>query len=107
MRNSSVSMPGRSAVTRILLVLVTVLLTGCSGDLARREVCTLRKGMSAEELIRCGCVPARSGGGSVMIGGRGASPGATITMVHYICPRGEGGLTRVEVVNGLLERVIY
>jgi len=90
-----------------LLPLLALLMLGCSSDGTRRHICTLQKGMTADELVRCGCVPARTGGGSVMIGGRGPQAGETIMMVHYICPRGAGGLSRVEVVNGRLERVIY
>jgi hypothetical protein len=61
--------------------------------------------MRAETLLRCGCVPQRSGGGSVMV--EGYSRGTRITMVHYMCPRGKGRLDRVEVVNGVVARLLY
>jgi hypothetical protein len=63
--------------------------------------------MSAETLIRCGCFPAESGGGTVMIQGYGQDIAEAITMVHYLCPRGEGKLSRVAVVNGVVDRVLF
>jgi hypothetical protein len=64
-----------------------------------------RDGMRAEKLLECGCFVARLGGGAVIIEGLGNGVAETITMVHYICPRGEGRLIRVAVVNGLVDRV--
>ena len=89
------------------LLMAVLLLTSCAGDVRRTSECTFRKGMPAENLLRCGCVPQRSGGGSVMVEGYGYGPRTRITMVHYLCPRGEGRIDRVEVVNGVVERVLY
>jgi hypothetical protein len=91
----------------VVVLAVLLSLTGCasSGGGQNGAGCALRKGMRAEELLECGCFVARSGGGSVLIEGYGNSVAETITMVHYICPRGEGRLLRVAVVNGLVDRV--
>lgn len=90
-------------------VVAALLLTmGCSssGD-KYGSSCALRKGMSAEALIRCGCFPANSGGGTVLVQGSGPDVGETITLVHYLCPRGGGKLNRVAVVNGVVDRVLF
>lgn len=95
-------------MARLLPMLMTaVLLTSCSGDVRRTSDCTFRKGMPAETLLRCGCVPQRSGGGAVMVEGSGYGPRKTITMVHYLCPRGKGRIDRVEVVNGVVARRLH
>lgn len=97
-------------IRRLLsLALFSALLfqVGCSSSGGGRgSACIPHKGMSPKVLVQCGCVPARSGGGSVMIQGYGASTREAITMVHYICPRGEGKLDRVVVVNGVVDRVL-
>jgi hypothetical protein len=102
--------PSRAYFRRcVLLVLAAVVSMpmGCATDVRRGGDCALRKGMSAETLIRCGCVQARSGGGSVVVDGYGGGSGRTITIVHYICSRGEGRLDRVEVVNGVVVSKLY
>jgi hypothetical protein len=60
--------------------------------------------MRAETLLDCGCFVADKGGGSVLVEGYGNDIEEAITLVHYICPRGEGKLVRVAVVNGVVER---
>jgi len=42
-----------------------------------------------------------------MVQGYGQNISETITLVHYICPRGEGNLKRVAVVNGVVDRVLF
>jgi hypothetical protein len=93
----------------MLGALILLLVSGCQSTGGAGD-CTIRKGTTTEELIACGCVRASSGGGTVMAergGGRG--PELIISMVHYICPLGEGKgkYARVSVVNGLAERVWY
>lgn len=96
----------RRCVAMALLALLLV--AGCSSSGGRHSPeCVPRKGMNAEILVRCGCFPARSGGGSVMVQGYGQNISEAITLVHYICPRGGGTLDRVAVVNGVVDRVLY
>lgn len=96
----------RSLSLPALAVVLLALLAGCStsGD-KRNDACIPHKGMRAETLVQCGCFPAHSGGGSVIIQGRGSGISDSITMVHYICVRGDGWMERVVVVNGVVERV--
>ena len=99
----------RLACRGVLMVLVAaVLVSGCSSSGQRGgQDCAPRQGMSAQALIRCGCFPAESGGGTVMIQGYGSDIAETISMVHYLCPRGAGKLNRVAVINGVVDRVLY
>ena len=39
--------------------------------------------------------------------GPGGGPGVVISMIHYLCPLGEGKWARVSVVNGKADRVWY
>jgi hypothetical protein len=97
--------PGRGAAATLSVLLA---LHGCASSGRQSAAdCAPRKGMRAEMLIRCGCFVADSGGGAVFIEGYGEDVTETITLVHYICPRGEGKLVRVAVVNGVVDRVYY
>ena len=90
-----------------MALLALLFAAGCSSSGGRHSPeCEPRKGMRAETLVRCGCFPARSGGGSVMVQGYGQNIAEAITLVHYICPRGEGNFDRVAVVNGVVDRFL-
>jgi hypothetical protein len=81
---------------------------GCASDGDGRGAdCDPHPGMTAEKLVSCGCIPARSGGGSVTVEGYGGGVSENIILVHYICPRGGGRLARASVVNGVVQRVMY
>jgi hypothetical protein len=96
----------RVVFARLAGVLMAALLAGCGSGSPEREHCPLRPGMTADELVRCGCTPAHSGGGTVMIGGRAGAPGRIISMVRYLCPQGRGRFGQVEVVDGVVQRVL-
>ena len=110
MRHEAAHAPPLSAgrcLWRMLPVLLLSLSLGCSSSGARHgDECEPRRGMDANKLVICGCVPTRSGGGTVIVEGYGHGSGTMMTMVHYICPRGGGYLKRVLVVNGVVDRVL-
>ena len=100
--------PSSGFATLLLVTAVSALVAGCQSSPGRQGDCHLRKGTTTDELIRCGCVQAHSGGGSVMAEtGPGRGPEVIISMVHYICPLGDAKWARVSVVNGRAERVWY
>jgi hypothetical protein len=61
--------------------------------------------MTEGDLVRCGCIPAHSGRSSVVIEGGGGERRAMSTL-QYICIYGDGRVDRVEVVNGVAERIL-
>jgi hypothetical protein len=91
---------------RLAPLLVAALVLGCSSDAPRREGCTPRKGMTAGDLVRCGCILANSGGSSVVVEGGPGGGRAAIKTAQYICVYGNGRVDRVEVVNGVAQRVL-
>lgn len=89
-----------------LLLAVVVLVLGCASEGGQRKGCTLRQGMTEGDLVRCGCIRANSGSGSVIVeGGRGGEP-LTLSTAQYICVYPDGRVDRVVVVNGEAQRVL-
>lgn len=92
--------------------LVCALTVGCqsgSGTGHPEPGCELRKGMTTDELVQCGCVAANAGGASVVSGAGpdGTETLRTITVGTYSCPLGGAGLARVSVINGVADEVSY
>lgn len=70
--------------------------------------CAPRKGMTTDELVRCGCVAAHSDASAIVSrkGARGAEASEVVVIVPYVCPLGKAGIARVSVNNGVVDEVM-
>lgn len=91
----------------LTLVLLAGVLAGCQSSAHRTGGCDVRRGQTADELVRCGCVPAPSGGSMVMTEPGGSGQRVVVNTVHYVCPLGNARYARVAVVNGRVDGVWY
>lgn len=98
-----------AAIGTFLLCMLAVGCQSRSGAGHPGTGCELRKGMTIDELVQCGCVAANAGSASVA---SGADPDSaetlrTVTVGTYSCPLGGAGLARVSVLNGVADEIAY
>ena len=100
-------MRGRGDVARTLLLLLLFLVgaLGCQSRTGNRpgDSCTLAAGMSTDDLVMCGCMPAYSPneGALMLMSEAQQNNSRTISIVNYMCPIGPAGVARVVVRNGV------
>ncbi|KAA6184010.1 hypothetical protein F2Q65_13720 [Thiohalocapsa marina] len=87
-------------------LLAALSLAACgSNPETERHYCTLKPGMTIDQLTACGCLLNNSSSVSQLPDSETDADVQRIIIVNYICPQGQQGLASVTVVNGIADAV--
>jgi hypothetical protein len=93
----------------LMAVLVSAALAGCQSNtsLPRKQTCDLVPGMSADDLVDCGCIAAitPNDGAMMLMSEEALSNTRAISIINYMCPLGAAGVAMVVVKNGVAASV--
>jgi hypothetical protein len=90
-------------------LLVAAALSGCQSNTspARKQTCDFVPGMTADDLVDCGCIAAitPNDGAMMLMSEEAQSNTRAISIINYMCPLGAAGVAMVVVKNGVVSSV--